>query len=65
MKIPKKFEDLITKQLESFGCSLGVTHLVIYIASAQQGSKANFEMIGQWPKVDRFLKLIVQKQRLL
>ena len=58
MKISQKFEDLISKQLESFGCSMGVTHLVIYIASAQEGSKATFEMIGQWPKVDRLLKSI-------
>ena len=55
MKISQKFEDLINKQLESFGCSMGVTHLVMYLASANQGSKANFEIIGQWPQVDRFL----------
>ena len=55
MKISQKFEDLINKQLESFGCSMGVTNLVIYLASANQGSKANFEVIGQWPKVDRLL----------
>ena len=55
MKISQKFEDLTLKQLESFGCSMGVTHLVLYIASAKEGSKATFEMISQWPQVDRLL----------
>ena len=55
MKISKKFEDLILKQLESFGCSMGVKHLVLYIASAKEGSKASFEIIGQWPQFDRLL----------
>ncbi len=55
MKISKKFEELILKQLESFGSSMQVSHLVIYLASAKKGSKATFEMIGQWPKKDRFL----------
>ena len=55
MKISPKFEDLILKQLESFGCSMGVNHLILYLASAKEGSKATFEMIGQWPKIDRFL----------
>ena len=55
MDISKKFEDLTLKQLESFGCSMGVTHLVLYLASAKEGSKATFEMIAQWPQVDKFL----------
>ena len=55
MNLSKKFEELIIKQLESFGCSMGVTHLVMYIASAKQGTKANFEIIGQWPQIDRLL----------
>ena len=55
MKISQKFEELTLKQLESFGCSMGVTHLVLYLASAKEGSKATFEMIGQWPQVDRLL----------
>ena len=55
MKISQKFEDLILKQLESFGCSMGVTHLVMYLATANNGAKATFEMIGQWPKIDRLL----------
>tara|TARA_Y100001970_G_scaffold82901_1_gene104938 strand:- start:1247 stop:2383 length:1137 start_codon:yes stop_codon:yes gene_type:complete len=55
MKISHKFENLILKQLESFGCSNGVTHLVMYLASANKESKAGFEMIGQWPQVDRLL----------
>ena len=46
MNLSKKFEELILKQLESFGCSMGVTHLVIYLASAKQGTKANLKMIG-------------------
>jgi len=56
MKLSKKFEELILKQLESFGCSMGVTHLVMYIASAKQETKASFEMIGQWPQIDRLLR---------
>ncbi len=55
MKISQKFEDLILKQLESFGCSMGVTHLVIYLAIAKHGNKATFEIVGQWPQVDRLL----------
>ena len=55
MKISQKFEDLTSKQLESFGCSMGVTNLVLYLASAKEGSKATFEMIAQWPQVDKFL----------
>ena len=55
MKISKKFEDLILKQLESFGCSMQVSNLVVYLASAKKGSKATFEIIGQWPKTDRLL----------
>jgi hypothetical protein len=55
MILSKKFEELIIKQLESFGCSMGVTHLVMYLASAKPGTKANFEMIGQWPSIDRLL----------
>ena len=55
MNLSKKFEELIIKQLESFGCSMGVTHLVMYLASANQGTKANFEIIGQWPRIDRLL----------
>ncbi len=58
MKISQKFEDLILKQLESFGCSMGVTHLVMYLAIAKHGTKATFEIIGQWPQVDRLLKSI-------
>ena len=55
MNLSKKFEELILKQLESFGCSMGVTNLVIYLASAKQGTKASFEMIGHWPQIDRLL----------
>ena len=55
MNLSKKFEELITKQLESFGCSMGVTHLVMYLASPKQGTNASFEMIGQWPQGDRLL----------
>ena len=55
MNLSKKFEELINKQLESFGCLMGVTHLVMYIASAKQGTKASFEIIGQWPQIDRLL----------
>ena len=55
MKISKKFEDLILKQLESFGCSMQVSNLVVYLASAKKGSKATFEMVGQWPNTGRLL----------
>ena len=55
MNLSKKFEELIIKQLESFGCSMGVTHLVMYLASAKRGTKATFEIIGQWPQIDRLL----------
>ena len=55
MKLSKKFEELIIKQLESFGCSMGVTHLGMYLASAEQGTKASFEMISHWPQIDRLL----------
>ena len=58
MKIYQKFEDLTLKQLECFGCSMGVTNLVLYIASAKEGSKATFEIISQWPQVDRLLMSI-------
>ena len=55
MNLSKNFEELINKQLESFGCLMGVTHLVMYIASAKQGTKASFEIISQWPQIDRLL----------
>ena len=55
MKISKEFEDLVLKQLESFGCYMGVNHLVLYLASANDGPNAAFQMIGQWPNVDRLL----------
>jgi len=58
MNLSKKFEEIIIKQLESFGCSMGVTNLVMYLASAKQGTKASFEMIGQWPHIDRLLTSI-------
>jgi len=58
MNLSKKFEELIIKQLESCGCSMGVTNLVMYIASAKEGTKASFEMIGQWPQIDRLLTSI-------
>jgi len=35
MNLSKKFEELVKKQLESFGCSMGVTQLVMYLASAK------------------------------
>ena len=58
MNLSKKFEELIIKQLESFGCSMSVPNLVMYLASANQGTKASFEMIGQWPQIDRLLTSI-------
>ena len=55
MKPSIKFEDLVIKQLESFGCFMGVRHLVVYLASAKEGVNAGFELIGQWPQIDRSL----------
>ena len=55
MKPSIKFEDLVLKQLESFGCFMGVRHLVVYLASAKEGANAEFELIGQWPQIDRSL----------
>ncbi len=55
MKPSIKFEDLVLKQLESFGCNMGVRHLVVYLASAKEGTNAAFELIGQWPQLDRSL----------
>ncbi len=55
MKPSIKFEDLVLKQLESFGCFMGVKQLVVYLASAKEGTNAGFELIGQWPQIDRSL----------
>jgi len=55
MKLSLKFEDLVLKQLECFGCFMGVRHLVVYLASAKEGANAGFELIGQWPQIDRSL----------
>ena len=55
MKLSNEFENLVLKQLESFGCSMGVKDLVVYLASAKEGSNAGFELIGQWPHVERSL----------
>ncbi|MBK16506.1 MAG: two-component sensor histidine kinase [Prochlorococcus sp. SP3034] len=55
MKLSKEFENLVSKQLESFGCSLGVEHLIVYLASAKEGSKAGFKLFSQWPEIDKLL----------
>ena len=55
MKLSDEFENLIEKQLESFGCSSGIEHLVIYLATAKEGSKAGFELFSQWPVTNKFL----------
>ena len=36
MNLSNEFEELIIKNLESFGCSMGVTHLVMYLATAKR-----------------------------
>ena len=64
MKLSNEFEDLVLTQLESFGCTLGVKHLVVYLASANKGEKAGFELLGQWPKKDRSLKPITDDPEL-
>ena len=54
MKLSNEFKNLILKQLESFGCFSGVEHLVIYLASAREGSKAGFELFAEWPEINKF-----------
>ena len=58
MQLSNKFEELVLTQLESFGCFMGVEQLVVYLASAKEGQKAGFELLGQWPQNDRSLKPI-------
>ena len=55
MKRSDEFQDLILKQLESFGCFMGVKHLIVYFASPQENSKAGFELISQWPNFEKSL----------
>ncbi len=55
MKLSDKFVKLVLAQLESFGCSMGVRHLVVYLASAKKDAKAGFELIGQWPEIEKSL----------
>ncbi len=64
MKLSNKFEELVLKQLESFGCFMGVKHLVVYLASVKKGEKAGFELLGQWPQNDRSLKPITDDPEL-
>ena len=58
MKLSNEFENLVTKQLESFGCISGVEHLVVYIVSAREGSKAGFELFSQCLERPLFYLLI-------
>ena len=64
MKLSDKFKDLVLTQLESFGCFMGVNQLVVYIASAKKGEKASFELLGQWPQNERYLKPIADDPEL-
>ncbi len=64
MQLSNKFEEFIVTQLESFGCFMGVKHLVVYIASAKKGEKASFELLGQWPQNERSLKPIADDPEL-
>tara|TARA_Y100000589_G_scaffold329387_1_gene375743 strand:- start:1916 stop:3061 length:1146 start_codon:yes stop_codon:yes gene_type:complete len=64
MNLSKKFEELVLNQLESFGCFMGVKHLVVYLASAKKGEKAGFELLGQWPQNDRSLKPVTDDPEL-
>ncbi len=64
MKLSNKFEELILTQLESFGCFMGVKHLVVYLVSAKKGEKASFELLEQWPKNHRSLKPITDDPEL-
>ena len=58
MQLSNNFEELVLTQLESFGCFMGVRHLVVYLASAKKGEKAGFELLGQWPENERSLNPI-------
>ena len=64
MQLSNKFKELVLTQLESFGCFMGVKHLVVYIASAKKGEKASFELLGQWPQNERSLKPIADDPEL-
>jgi len=64
MQLSNKFEELVLSQLESFGCFMGVKHLVVYIASAKKGEKASFELLAQWPQNIRSLKPIADDPEL-
>ena len=64
MQLSNKFQELVLTQLESFGCFMGVKHLVVYIASAKKGEKASFELLGQWPQNERSLKPIADDPEL-
>ena len=64
MQLSHKFEKLVSTQLESFGCFMGVKHLVVYVASAKKGEKASFELLGQWPQNERSLKPIADDPEL-
>jgi len=54
MKLSNEFKNLILKQLESFGCFSGVEHLVIYLVSAREGTKAGFVLFTEWPEINKF-----------
>ena len=64
MQLSNNFEELVLTQLESFGCFMGVRHLVVYLASAKKGEKASFELLGQWPENERSLKPIADDPEL-
>ena len=64
MQLSDKFEELVLTQLESFGCFMGVKHLVVYIAAAKKGEKACFELLSQWPQNERSLKPIADDPEL-
>tara|TARA_B100000900_G_C20536884_1_gene698779 strand:- start:252 stop:1391 length:1140 start_codon:yes stop_codon:yes gene_type:complete len=64
MKLSNTFQELVINQLESFGCFMGVKHLVVYLASAKKGEKAGFELLGQWPNNERSLKPIADDPEL-
>jgi len=64
MQLSNEFEELVLTQLESFGCFMGVKHLVVYFASAKKGEKASFEILGQWPQNERSLKPIADDPEL-
>ena len=55
MELNEKFNDLIGNHLESFGIDSGVTHMVVYVAIANDKKSPSFQVVGQWPENGKVL----------